>query len=398
MKRSGYAAIVVVITSAALVASSLVVVPWLSTGALEQHEARRIVTFQSKYDYDSRKLVWSAGPVKLGALRPDESATFLSPFSKDMEVEYYRLKLDRRASSDKIEEFLRKSEAYSRYILLRLPEWLGGKEDQVSSYRAYSALAISNSCVARYWGQDRWAIEDPCHGDRYRPWDGLVVEGPAAVGVYSHSAVDRARPVALADIDLGVDEKGYLVAFKPDPAKNGSVGAGKTIDVDSSTQAMLAAASKYAGYDLPFPASVLGMRLAKITPAHIQPVAATGYHSVQFFSATYYSDPGFGYGMVEMTAYPVDQFPELVRGSSPLNMTAAKALAGFDPFMREVRAGPGVAGGQHGYLYANESGDYAVAAVLGEKSGTAWFVAARASGTDAQDRAATAAAKSIKLD
>jgi hypothetical protein len=137
----------------------LAIVPSLTTGALKQKEARRILAIKSEYDYDTQKTIWSAVPVKVGDLRPDESLRFLSPFSRDID-DYFKLRIDRE-SSDIKGDFFNKAEAYSRYNLLRLPEWLGGKNDDISSLRAYSAVAISNSCLTHYWGQDRWRIEAP---------------------------------------------------------------------------------------------------------------------------------------------------------------------------------------------------------------------------------------------
>lgn len=355
--RRGYA--VVIGASAALVLASLAVVPGLTTGALEQKEARRILAIKSEYDFDAQKTIWSAVLVKVSDLRPNESVRFLSPFSRDMD-DYFKLRIDHE-SSDVKGDFFNKAEAYSRYNLLRLPEWLGGKNDDISSFRAYSAVAISNSCLTHYWGDDgKWRIEDPCHGDMFRPWDGLAIAGPVAEGV-SHGIVDRTGPAALANMDLAVDSEGYIVAFKPDQAKNGVVGAGRKIDEGRRSAAMLAAASKYAGYDLPFPASVAGYHLATISPA-LLPWNLSGDRQTQFL-ATYRGLDG----TIEISSYPVDQFPKFVQGATanaPLNMTSIREIANIDLPGTNATSGAGIAG--H-YAYITTFDGYASAAILGEK-------------------------------
>lgn len=350
-------------------------------------EARRIIAFQPTYNLG--KTVWSAGPVKIADMRPDTALHFLSPFSKDMQ-DYYKLHKDRATSEEK-EDFLYKAEAYSRYNLIRLPEQLGGKQDAISSFRAYSAVAISNSCITRYWGDDRERIEDPCHGDIFRPWDGLAIAGPAAAGV-SHGIVDRAETAALANLDLALDKEGYIVAFKPDLAANGVVGAGRNIDVDKESEAMLAAASKYASYDLPFPASITGYHLTTIAPATIQWDHIAKGRTDQL-AATYFDDSSMG-TMIEVAAYPVDQFPELKSAALeiPLNMTTVQYLA--NPSMNDTASGTGIAGR---YAHVWVADGYGSAAVLGVKGDRELFVTIRVQGMVDSDRI-IALARSLALD
>jgi hypothetical protein len=384
--RRGYA--VLIVASAALVLASLAIVPGLTTGALEQKEARRILAIKSEYDFDTQKTIWSAVPVKVGDVRSNESLRFLSPFSRDMD-DYFKLRIDHE-SSDVKGEFFNKAEAYSRYNLLRLPEWLGGKNNDISSFRAYSAVAISNSCLTHYWGDDgRWRIEDPCHGDMFRPWDGLAIAGPVAEGI-SHGMVDRTGQAALANMDLAVDSEGYIVAFKPDPAKNGVIGSGRSIDEGRSSAAMLAAASKYAGYDLPFPASITGYRLATIGPAYLPWNIVLSARPSQL-AATYYGSDG----RIEISSYPVDQFPNLVQGATadaPLNMTSIREIANID-LSENVTSGAGVAGK---YAYIATFDRYSSAAILGEKGGRELFVGIKIDGSD--PGRITALAKSLGLD
>ena len=377
--RRGYTAIVA--ASAALVLLSAFVVPFMTTGALQQKEARRIIAFSSRYDYDAHQPVWSTGPLRPADLRPDTAIQFLSPFSKDMQ-EFHTRHVD-RGSSKEIETFYLGAEQYSRYNLIRLPEWLGGERDDISSFRVYSAVAISNNCTVRYWGDSRGRMEDPCEGDMYRPWDGLAIAGPAAVGV-SHGIVDRAKQAALATLDLSVDDKGYVVTLKPDSATNGVVGAGRQVDEGASSRAMVAAASRHAGYDLPFPA-ITGYHLATIMPADMR----WGYGANEGYTATYHSDGSMG-NMIEISMYPASQFPDLVSGDMQLNATAAQQFMNLDPSQK-----PTVVAGRDAYAWAADG--YPVAAVMGrEKGGIELFMAIRA--TEMDEGQLAALAKSLDLD
>jgi hypothetical protein len=198
----------------------------------------------------------------------------------------------------------------------------------------------------------------------FRPWDGLAIAGPVVVGI-SHGIVDRTGPAALANMDLAIDSEGYIVAFKPDRAKNGVLGAGRSLDEVRSSAAMLAAASKYAGYDLPFPASIAGYHMTAIAPAQIPPnIIVSGRPAP--FAAIYFSNDG-AFRMIEIASYPVEQVPDLVRGTTPeapLNMTAVQSFAYMD--MQGGTGGRGIAGL---YAYVSASGDSASAVVLGEKGG-----------------------------
>lgn len=374
--RRGYTAIVA--ASAALVLLSIVAVPAMTTGALQQKDARRIIAFSSRYDYDTQELVWSTGPLRPADVRQDTAVQFLSPFSKDMQ-EFYARHVD-RGSSKEIETFYLGAEHYSRYNLIRLPGWLGGERDDISSFRAYSAVAISNSCMVRYWGDGRERMEDPCHGDMYRLWDGLAIAGPAAAGV-SHGIIDRAKQAALATIDLSVDDKGYIVALKPDPATNGVVGAGRQVDEDASSRGMIAAASRQAGYDLPFPA-IASYHLATIMPADMR----WGYAGKEGHIVAYYGDGGMG-NMIEISAYPASQFPGMVSGDMRFNATAAQQFMNVDQSLK-----PTAVAGKHAYAWTGDG--YSAAAVIGrEKDGTELFVTIRATEMDAGQLA-----KSLDLD
>jgi hypothetical protein len=360
---------IIIAVSAALVFASLVVVPQLATDASQAggDKARRIVVFDPQYDYEKQMEIMDVHPVKIGDLQPNESPWFLSPFSKDMN-EFYEQEID-KASQEDVREFFAKSEAYSRYNLIRLPEFLGGDNDDISSFRAYSAMAVSNSCGNKYFST-RYAIEDPCHGDMYRPWDGLAVSGPAASGVYSHSLVESPRPVALPYLTLAVDEEGYIVAKRPDPTINGVVGQGhrpSQSELESNNREMLAAASAYAGYALPFPPSVNESGPWTLEPADV-PWYFGNEERAKHLKATYYHTGVKEYGMIEIKAYLVDYFPDLIQGGSPdhpLNMTSLLAIQ----YWPDGRADRLNVSGQHpAYVSMSEDGRAGAAAILGKSA------------------------------
>jgi hypothetical protein len=312
-------AVALVSISGALIAASLLVVPQLATDALQEQQGR-VIAFRHTARYDGM----TSGPVRLADLKPNEAVLVLSPFSRDAD-QYHEQNID-RAAPDKVKEFIRKSEVYSHYHLVRLPEWLGGERDDISSLRAYSAVAVSNSCHSAYWGQPgRWVIEEPCHGDRFRPWDGLAIEGPAAMGISANSLVERPEPVALATLELAIDSEGYVVAMRPSSAENGVVGQGRKIDPAASNAEMLRAVALAAGYQPPFPASLGDKELAAVEPAEIpRNLKAAGRPTP--LKATYFDmDRGLQHeGRVEVSAYPVDQFPAL--GSQPIDRALAPAV------------------------------------------------------------------------
>lgn len=113
--------------------------------------------------------------------------------------------------------------AYQRFLLIRLPSWLGGSENDISSYRAYSMLDLDSHCMIKYWSNDqRQRIQDPCHFESYR-----VIDGAS----YFFGIKIMSKPVddALPQLDLGVDNEGYIYVKSPTwtADKNGLIGDGR---------------------------------------------------------------------------------------------------------------------------------------------------------------------------
>jgi len=54
---------------------------------------------------------------------------------------------------------------YKLFMLIRLPEWMGGAENNTSAFRAYSAKSLDDPCIVKYWAEEgRQRIENPCQG------------------------------------------------------------------------------------------------------------------------------------------------------------------------------------------------------------------------------------------
>jgi len=104
--------------------------------------------------------------------------------------------------------------------LVRLPKDLGGNEDDISSFRAYSMVDIHTGCLVVYRPQSETLV-DPCHDDTFEPVNGIAIAGNVIFNKYN----------ALPSLDLGVDDQGYIYVKQPvfDYDKNGVIGAGRDV-------------------------------------------------------------------------------------------------------------------------------------------------------------------------
>ena len=122
-------------------------------------------------------------------------------------------------------------DVFQKFVLIRLPEELGGDADDVSAFRAYSALSVGVHCQIKYWPhEERKRMEDPCWGSMYRPIDGLMIAG--------ERPVVNNGPTALPYLDLSVDENGSLYVESPKWTlnENGVVGEGRDISLQQIRQ------------------------------------------------------------------------------------------------------------------------------------------------------------------
>ena len=123
-------------------------------------------------------------------------------------------------------------DAFQKFILIRLPESLGGGIDDVSAFRAYSAVSLSDHCLVKYWSDEgRQRMENPCRGGMYRAIDGLLMLNIDPVRVTSF-------PTALPRLDLSIDENGALYVEPPKWTlqENGVIGIGRTISMQEIRQ------------------------------------------------------------------------------------------------------------------------------------------------------------------
>ena len=114
-----------------------------------------------------------------------------------------------------------KPDPYQIFMLIRLPEWMGGDANDASAFRAYSAKSLDDSCLVKYWGEyGRQRIENPCQGSMYRVVDGAITMGAIPMSI---------RMTALPHLDLSNDENGFLYIEPPKwtRTENGVIGYGK---------------------------------------------------------------------------------------------------------------------------------------------------------------------------
>ena len=114
-----------------------------------------------------------------------------------------------------------RKDTYKLFMLIRLPEWMGGDADDISAYRVYSAKALDDACVVRYWPEyGRQRIENPCQGGMYR-----IIDGAMIAGLIPRSTLMTALP----HLDLSADENGMLYVEPPKWTKteNGVIGYGR---------------------------------------------------------------------------------------------------------------------------------------------------------------------------
>jgi hypothetical protein len=131
--------------------------------------------------------------------------------------------------------------AYQRFILIRLPSWMGGDKNDISSYRAYSAIDLDSHCMLRYWPQDgRQSIQDVCHFENYR-----IVDGAS----YYPGIKIMAKPVenALPELDLRTDSDGYIYVKPPTwtADKNGLIGDGRHVTKEQTLETSKALLADY---------------------------------------------------------------------------------------------------------------------------------------------------------
>jgi len=170
-------------------------------------------------------------------------------------------------------------DVFQKFILIRLPEELGGEIDDVSAFKAYSTLSVGVHCQIKYWPDEgRKRLEDPCWGSMYRPIDGAMM--------YPYPVMNDS-PLGLPYLDLSIDENGSLYVEPPVWTMNGNgvIGVGRTMSLQEIRQGSQILVDSYektnTNHPL-IPVDFAGLVLAEINSIHIR-------------LNTKYSDFGFSY-------------------------------------------------------------------------------------------------------
>ncbi len=183
-------------------------------------------------------------------------------------------------------------DAFQAFNLIRLPEYLGGATNDVSSFRAYSGLDLTSHCITKYWpltGRD-FKIEDPCISPGYRVLDG--------VSVHPHVKLTRGSNAgALPQLDLSIDEDGFLLVESPVLTRdeNGIIGVGR----DVSDEEILAVSQ-----------ILLSIHTADFPDSAIVPLTLDGGYYLHFVNPGNGNHPTFEYyhptSRLDMISMPSD--------------------------------------------------------------------------------------------
>ena len=156
----------------------------------------------------------------------------------------------------------KEKDTYRLFMLIRLPEWMGGAANDTSAFRAYSAKALDDPCIIKYWpGYERQRIENPCQGGMYRVIDGALTYG----GTPRTTAL-----TALPYLDLSMDEYGMMYVEPPQWTlfENGVLGYGRMISLDeirNNSAFLVESFAKYYPKYPPIPVRFAGYFLAEIS-------------------------------------------------------------------------------------------------------------------------------------
>ncbi len=176
-------------------------------------------------------------------------------------------------------------DVFQKFILIRLSEELGGNEDDVSAFRAYSSLSVGVHCQVKYWPDEgRKRMEDPCWGSMYRPIDGA--------NMYPYPVMTDS-PLGLPYLDLSIDDDGSLYVEPPvwTMQENGVIGVGRTMsmqEIRHGSQILVDSYEKTNPDHSEIPVDFAGLALAEIS-SHQNQVHAR----YSDFGSSYYHDVSF---------------------------------------------------------------------------------------------------------
>lgn len=203
-----------------LVLIGCIVVAMVILGVFGFYSAKVPLQRQAIHIFDEPRLMLSNpnGLIKISEIKPNSAVSFYYPDP------------DRFKNRDPFEQF----------ILVRLPDHLGGTVNDASAFRAYSAIDPTSHCLLEYWPQEgRRKIEDSCSGNMYDPVSGYTTTNFGRSILVSKS-------VALPYLNLSSDENGFLYVEPPiwTEDKNGVVGIGRTVSEEEIKASSQSIASK----------------------------------------------------------------------------------------------------------------------------------------------------------
>ncbi len=172
------------------------------------------------FDASNLKITDPNGRIKISEIKPNSAVSFYYPDP------------DRYKNRDPFEQF----------ILIRLPDYLGGTVHDASAFRSYSVIDPASHCIVKYWPQEgRRQIEDSCSRNTYDPVSGHLT-------IDSGHSILVSKNVALPYLEVSSDENGFLYVEPPTftEDKNGAIGIGRIISENEieATNQMVAAREK----------------------------------------------------------------------------------------------------------------------------------------------------------
>lgn len=209
------------------------------SNASDGENSKRIIAYTVSYNRTSEIYVpvYDFTYVKVDNMQINTAMRFLNPFGKTLPAHFSQQSMmagsaitdpDLSMTSEQKTALIEGADAFEQYVLIRLPEFIVGPADDVSAFRAYSALDPESKCLLGY-RRDTATLQDPCHSDIFRASDGYSCFGKIAIG--SNPVVSSYN--ALPRMELSVDDHGYLIAIKPDgqPHGDGTVGEGRMLSI-----------------------------------------------------------------------------------------------------------------------------------------------------------------------
>lgn len=193
--------------------------------------SKKLIAYATDYNFIDQTYTPAFKYVNLRDMSGGSAIRFLNPFGRTML--HFPMTNDPNAAmtTEQKQALLKDADVFEQYILIRLPDELGGAVQNVSAFRAYSDLDPESKCMLGFrHDYDTGAfLQDPCHSDIFRVSDGYSCFGRIAIG--TNPVVSGYN--ALPRIKLSIDDQGYLLAMKPDgqPQGDGTVGEGRILSI-----------------------------------------------------------------------------------------------------------------------------------------------------------------------